>query len=68
MAKGWYILHTYSGYEAKIEKTIRSYIETGDLSGDIVLDVKVPVEDVVEVKDGKKKVSSKKFLTVYIMV
>ena len=60
MAKGWYILHTYSGYEAKIERTIRSYIETGDLSGDIVLDVKVPVEDVVEVKDGKKKAKKNK--------
>ena len=68
MAKGWYILHTYSGYEAKIERTIRSYIESGDLSEDVVLDVKVPVEDVVEVKDGKKKVTSKKFLPGYIMV
>ena len=68
MAKGWYILHTYSGYEAKIERTIRSFIESEDLSKDIVLDVKVPVEDVVEVKDGKKKVTSKKFLPGYIMI
>ena len=68
MAKGWYILHTYSGYESKIERTIRSYIENGDLSSDIVLDVKVPVEDVVEMKEGKKKVFSKKFLPGYIMV
>ncbi|MBQ1197422.1 MAG: transcription termination/antitermination factor NusG [Spirochaetaceae bacterium] len=68
MAKGWYILHTYSGYEAKIERTIRSFIESEDLSKDIVLDIKVPVEDVVEVKDGKKKVTSKKFLPGYIMV
>ena len=50
MAKGWYILHTYSGYEGKIERTIRSMIENGDLSSDVVLDVKVPVEDVVEVR------------------
>ena len=68
MAKGWYILHTYSGYEAKIERTIRSFIESEDLSNDIVLDIKVPVEDVVEIKDGKKKVTSKKFLPGYIMV
>ncbi|MEE0878099.1 MAG: transcription termination/antitermination protein NusG [Treponemataceae bacterium] len=68
MAKGWYILHTYSGYEAKIERTIRSFIESEDLSKDIVLDIKVPVEDVVEIKDGKKKVTSKKFLPGYIMV
>ena len=53
MAKGWYILHTYSGYENKIERTIKTMLENGDLSSDIVIDVKVPVEEVVEVKDGK---------------
>ena len=53
MAKGWYILHTYSGYENKIEKTIRSLIENGDLSADILLDIKVPLEEVVEVKIGR---------------
>ncbi len=68
MAKGWYILHTYSGYEAKIERTIRSLIENNELSSDVVTDVKVPVEDVVEIKDGKKKYITKKFLPGYIMV
>ena len=68
MAKGWYILHTYSGYEGKIERTIRPMIENGDLSSDVVLDVKVPVEDVVEVRDGKRRTVSKKFLPGYIMV
>ncbi|HPX26544.1 MAG TPA: transcription termination/antitermination protein NusG, partial [Treponemataceae bacterium] len=58
----------YSGYEGKIEKTIRSLIENSDLSSDVVLDVKVPVEDVVEVKDGKKKFVTKKFLPGYIMI
>lgn len=68
MAKGWYILHTYSGYENKIERTIRSLIERGDLSKDIVLDVKVPVEEVCEIKDGKKRNITKKFLPGYIMI
>lgn len=68
MAKGWYILHTYSGYEGKIEKTIRSLIENSELSPTVVLDIKVPVEDVVEVKDGKKKFVTKKFLPGYIMI
>jgi len=68
MAKGWYILHTYSGYEGKIERTIRSMVENGDLSSDVILDVKVPVEDVVEVRDGKKRTVSKKFLPGYIMI
>ena len=57
MARGWYILHVFSGYEAKIERTIRSMLEQGELSSDEVLDVKVPVETVVDVKDGKKKES-----------
>ena len=61
MAKGWYILHTYSGYEGKIERTIRSMIENGDLSSDVVLDVKVPVEDVVVVRDGNGGLSLKNF-------
>lgn len=68
MAKGWYILHTYSGYENKIEKTIRSYLELGELSSDVVLDVKVPVEEVVEIKDGKRKTKTNKFLPGYIML
>lgn len=68
MAKGWYILHTYSGYENKIEKTIRSLITHGDISSEIVFDIKVPVEEVVEVKDGKKRTVTKKFLPGYILI
>ena len=68
MAKGWYILHTYSGYENKIERTLRLMLENGDLSPEVVVDVKVPVEEVCEVKDGKKKFVTKKFLPGYIMV
>lgn len=68
MAKGWYILHTYSGYENKIEKLIRRDIENGELDSSVVFDVKVPCEEVVEVKDGKKKVSSRKILPSYILI
>lgn len=68
MATGWYVLHTYSGYENKIEKTIRMMIESGDLNKEVVRDVKVPQEEVVEVKDGKKRTMTKKFLPGYILV
>ncbi len=68
MTKGWYILHTYSGYENKIEKTIRLLIETGDISAEVVTDIKVPVEEFVEVKDGKKRNVTKKFLPGYILI
>ncbi|MFW6234784.1 MAG: transcription termination/antitermination NusG family protein, partial [Spirochaetota bacterium] len=55
MAKAWYVLHTYSGYENKIEKTLRILNDDGEL-GESLHDVKVPSEEVVEVKDGKRKV------------
>lgn len=67
MAKGWYIVHTYSGYENKVLKHIRLLVDKGGLK-DHIFDIKVPSEEVVEIKDGKKKVSTKKFLPGYIMV
>ena len=68
MAKNWYIVHTYTGYENKIERTIRQMLEAGDLDSSVVCDVKVPVEEVVEIKDGKKKSRKDKFLPGYIMM
>ncbi|SLM17839.1 transcription termination factor [uncultured spirochete] len=68
MAKSWYILHVYSGYENKIEKTIRMLIDSNELSRDIVTDVKVPAEEVSEVKEGKKRTVSRKILPGYILV
>lgn len=67
MSKGWYVLHTYTGYENKIERTLRVMMTEGEF-GDSLLDVKVPSEQVVEVKDGKRKVSTKKFLPGYILL
>lgn len=67
MAKGWYVVHTYTGYENKIERTIRIMMADGEF-GDVVSDIKVPAEQVVEIKDGKKKVSTKKFLPGYILL
>ena len=68
MATGWYVLSTYSGYENKIEKIIRMKMENGDLSREVVRDVKVPSEEVVEVRDGKKRTQNRKFLPGYILV
>jgi transcriptional antiterminator NusG len=68
MATGWYVLHTYSGYENKIEKTIRMMTDNGELDKEVVRDVKVPSEEVVEVKDGKKRTQTRKFLPGYILV
>lgn len=67
MAKNWYVLHTYSGYENKIERTIRMLIDEGKL-GQSVTDIKVPSEQVVEVKDGKRRVLNKRFLPGYVLM
>ncbi len=67
MAKGWYVVHTYSGYENKVEKHIRKMMESPELGG-ILFDIKVPSEEVVEVRDGKRRVSTKKFLPGYILL
>jgi len=68
MAAGWYVLHTYSGYENKIEKTIRMMTDNRELDKEIVRDIKVPSEEVVEVRDGKKRTQTRKFLPGYILV
>jgi transcriptional antiterminator NusG len=69
MAKSWYILHVYSGYEKRIETKIRKLMDEGVLPPNIVYDVKVPEETVTEVKkDGKKRDSKRIFLPGYLML
>lgn len=68
MAAGWYVLHTYSGYENKIEKNIRMMMESGELERNVIRDVKIPSEQVVDVRDGKKRTQTKKFLPGYILI
>ena len=68
MAKSWYIVHTYTGYEQKIERTIRKLLEDGDLDSAVVTSVKVPMEEVVEVRNGKKHTRNNKLLPGYIML
>ena len=68
MAKNWYILHTYTGYEAKIERTLHKLLDAGDIDSAIVTDVKVPTEEVVEIRNGKKHSRTSKILPGYIML
>jgi transcriptional antiterminator NusG len=68
MAAGWYVLHTYSGYENKIEKTIRMMTDMGELDKEVVRDVKIPSEEVVDIRDGKKRTQTRKFLPGYILL
>ncbi|MDR0644649.1 MAG: transcription termination/antitermination protein NusG [Treponema sp.] len=68
MATGWYVLHVYSGFENKIEKTIHLMRSTGELDANVVKDIKVPNMSIVEIKNGKKRTQTRKFLPGYILV
>ena len=63
----WYVVHTYSGYENKVKANIEKTIENRGLQEEI-LEVRVPMEDVVEVKNGAKKVSQRKLFPGYVMI
>ena len=67
MAKRWYIIHTYSGHENKVKAALEIKVKNLGLIED-VSDVKIPTVEVVEVKDGKKKIKSKKVFPGYVLV
>lgn len=68
MSRSWYILQTYTGYEQKIFRTLNSMIEEGKLDGNVVTSVKLPTEEVVEVRDSKKRVRNNLLLPSYLMI
>lgn len=68
MSRSWYILQTYTGYENKIERSLKSLLESKEIDSEVLLDIRVPVEEVVEIKDGKKRTHNNKFLPGYIML
>ena len=63
----WYVVHTYSGYENKVKANIEKTIENRNLH-DSIYDIQVPMEEEVEEKDGKKKVTLKKVFPGYVLI
>ncbi len=63
----WYVVHTYSGYENKVKADIEKSIENRNM-GDFFFDIQVPLEEVVETKDGVKKVTQRKKFPSYVMI
>ena len=63
----WYIIQTYSGYENKVKANLERLIHTANM-GNMIFNVVVPVEDEVEIKDGKKKVVPRKVFPGYVLV
>ena len=67
MAKNWYIIHTYSGFEKKVAETLKTCVEAAGLAGQFG-EIMVPTEDVIEMRAGKKVVTPKLFYPGYVLV
>ncbi|MCR5099960.1 MAG: transcription termination/antitermination protein NusG [Butyrivibrio sp.] len=63
----WYVVHTYSGYENKVKANLEKTIENRHLE-DQILEVRVPLQDVVEVKNGSRKTVQRKMFPGYVLV
>ncbi|SOB76768.1 transcription antitermination protein nusG [Marinobacter sp. LV10R510-11A] len=67
MAKRWYVVHAYSGYEKQVMRTLTERIAFEGME-DRFGDILVPTEEVVEMRDGKKRKSERKFYPGYVLV
>ena len=63
----WYVVHTYSGYENKVKANLEKSVENNGMQ-DLIQEVKIPVEDVVEIKNGKRRVVHRKIYPGYVMI
>ena len=67
MSKQWYVIHTYSGHENKVKASLEERLNATGLHSRVG-QILVPTEDVVEIKGGKRKVSSRKFFPGYLLI
>lgn len=63
----WYVVHTYSGYENKVKANIEKKIENRHLENEI-LEVRVPMQDMIEIKNGARKPVQKKMFPGYVLI
>jgi transcriptional antiterminator NusG len=67
MAKDWYVIHTYAGYEGRVRASLGDRATQVGLQNEMG-QVLVPTEDVIEIKDGKRRASKRKFFPGYVLV
>jgi transcriptional antiterminator NusG len=63
----WYVVHTYSGYENKVKANLEKIVENRGMQ-EYILDIVVPMEEQIEIKDGKKKATLRKVFPGYVLV
>ncbi len=63
----WYVVHTYSGHENKVKVNIEKIVENRGMQ-DLILDIIVPTEDRIEIKNGQRKVKTRKMFPGYVIV
>lgn len=63
----WYVVHTYSGYENKVKTDLEKTVENNNMT-ELIQDARVPLEDVVEIKNGKRRVVARKVFPGYVLV
>ena len=63
----WYVVHTYSGYENKVAQNLEKTVQNRKLH-DLIVDIKVPTETVIEIKDNKKREVERKVFPGYVLV
>jgi transcription termination/antitermination protein NusG len=67
MAMRWYVVHAYSGYEKRVANSLKEQMELHGLQDDFG-EILVPTEEVIEMRDGKKRKSERKFYPGYVLV
>ncbi|MDD4169416.1 MAG: transcription termination/antitermination protein NusG [Desulfotomaculaceae bacterium] len=67
MIKQWYVVHTYAGYENKVKANLEKRIDSMNMD-EKIFRILVPMEDEVEIKDGKKKITKRKVFPGYVLV
>lgn len=67
MAKHWYVIHTQTGYEDRVKTILEAKVKNGPAK-EAVTQILVPIEQVSEIKAGKKRISQRKFFPGYILV
>lgn len=67
MSPRWYVVHTYSGYENKVKTDLEKTVKNRELE-EFFFDIVVPMEEQIEIKDGKRKANLKKVFPGYVLI